>query len=573
MSEESHASGKSGRSGTWGWPVDLTAYDRVPFLYPDEVAALDGWARHCSATSPNTNWPAGTALGLERLLHPINDVLDYTGAPGRPRANTIHLILHELYRRQSSFWAWTPEDWRMTFDIHGPLFQAHPHHITSCRQQLIAISYLLGCFTDLHTLAAFSRGRFAVRIFGQAAITTATERILGVLQHWGYGTNGWRRPMSQTLAIVFLFNRSPRLEDLTSDLLATLDRTGSLPTYLQESLRLLSRALLSLRIIDQAIPLRKQGDHLAPSEEIAPEWLTWCQRWRTTTTLAPETRDTAYYKLLKAGQWLAQEHPEVTNPNQWTRELAAAYVAAVDRMTVGQFNQPGDQRGARYGQPLLPRTKADYLWAMRTFFRDCQAWGWIPARLDPRRCFATPRTISNLIGPNPRIIADDIWAKLLWAGLNLTSADAPAALYDQAGQRAQRHAPWYPLELIKAVVVVWLFAGLRAAEICRLRVGCIRWQKEDLRLANTEVMVPKETVCFLEVPTNKTSTTFTKPVDRVVGEAIQTWEQVRPQQPAAVDRKTGERVHYLFAYRGKPIAQEYVNRTIIYVIRNGSSPL
>src|SRR6266481_7268563 len=35
-------------------------------------------------------------------------------------------------------------------------------------------------------------------------------------------------------------------------------------------------------------------------------------------------------------------------------------------------------------------------------------------------------------------------------------------------------------------------------------------------------------------------TAFTKPVDRVVGEAIAAWEKVRPIQPPQIDPKTGE---------------------------------
>jgi hypothetical protein len=30
---------------------------------------------------------------------------------------------------------------------------------------------------------------------------------------------------------------------------------------------------------------------------------------------------------------------------------------------------------------------------------------------DPYQCFATPRSIRALSGPDPRIIADDVWAK------------------------------------------------------------------------------------------------------------------------------------------------------------------
>ena len=61
----------------------------------------------------------------------------------------------------------------------------------------------------------------------------------------------------------------------------------------------------------------------------------------------------------------------------------------------------------------------------RAFFRDLQEWEWIPRRFDPARALSTPRSLRALIGPDPRVIADDIWAKLLWAGLNLEAADLP----------------------------------------------------------------------------------------------------------------------------------------------------
>ena len=64
----------------------------------------------------------------------------------------------------------------------------------------------------------------------------------------------------------------------------------------------------------------------------------------------------------------------------------------------------------------------------------------------------------------PRVIIDDVCAKLLWAGLNIEPDDLPAA----AG------GPCYPIELIRAITLVWLFVGQRSDEIARLRVGCIR---------------------------------------------------------------------------------------------------
>ena len=67
------------------------------------------------------------------------------------------------------------------------------------------------------------------------------------------------------------------------------------------------------------------------------------------------------------------------------------------------------------------------------------------------------------------MIADDVWAKLRWAGLNLTVEDLP-------GHATTGGEPWYPVELVRAVGLLWLFSGLRVDEIARLRLGAIGWQ-------------------------------------------------------------------------------------------------
>src|SRR5439155_27319402 len=187
---------------------------------------------------------------------------------------------------------------------------------------------------------------------------------------------------------------------------------------------------------------------------------------------------------------------------------------------------------------------------------------WIQRKFDVRRSFGTPRPIRALIAPDPRVIADDIWAKLLWAGLNLTVDDLPVSV-SLPGPAKEKRDPAYPLEMVRAMVLVWLFAGLRLSEFRRLRVGCIRWQREDVMVQGTDEVLAKDAVCWLDVPINKTGTAFTKAVDLVVGEAISAWEQVRPPQPAVVDPKTGEVVHYLFSYRGTQIGSLYLNERLI----------
>ena len=46
-------------------------------------------------------------------------------------------------------------------------------------------------------------------------------------------------------------------------------------------------------------------------------------------------------------------------------------------------------------------------------------------RFDPGRSLAVPRAVKALIGRKPRVIADSVWARLLWAGLHLEAADLP----------------------------------------------------------------------------------------------------------------------------------------------------
>jgi integrase len=223
-------------------------------------------------------------------------------------------------------------------------------------------------------------------------------------------------------------------------------------------------------------------------------------------------------------------------------------------MAVGDHIQRRDHIHARAGTPISPRTKSHVLMATRMFFRDCQEWEWIPRRFDPTRALALPRTVNALIGTSPRVITDEVWAKLMWAGLNLEPGDLPG---NTAGT-------YYPMELIRAVTLTWLFSGLRSDEISRLRTGCIRWQHDGQPTTGDAAdVLAGDAVCLLDVPVHKTGTAFTKPVDPIVGQAIETWQARRPGQPSRLDRKTGEHVDLLFCVRAQPVAKDYINQTII----------
>jgi len=295
------------------------------------------------------------------------------------------------------------------------------------------------------------------------------------------------------------------------------------------------------------------------TEGVPPEWARLCRVWLDTATVSERYRHKSYYFLLNVGRWLAHEHPETSSPVAWTRDLAAEAVAVTCQWRAGDWCTSAPVHIKNRGRTLKPSTYAGRISALRVFFRDLQEWELLPRRFDPIRSFATPKSVLAKIGPNPRVIADDVWAKLVWAGLNLTAEDLPKR---GPFQRKPVESS-YPVELCKALAVTWLFAGLRNNEILRLRLGCIRWQREDVSVRSSGETLAGGTVCMLDVPVNKTSTAFTKPVDPIVGEMISAWEKVRPNGVKLPDRKTGETADFLFLYRLTVVGQTYLNNVLI----------
>lgn len=368
--------------------------------------------------------------------------------------------------------------------------------------------------------------------------------------------------LPNVLGQLFLFNRSPHLEDMNTDLFDRFRTDRMLRGARMNTLYAVQRAVAELGFCDS--PHHRTGAHSLRASGGAPVWEQWADRWHATSTLTPRTRGHVRSTLLKVGRWLAAEHPEAADPADWTRQTCAAWVAALDRMRVGDYAQRTVGLGDRLGKPLEAPTKEGQLAALRRFFSDCQEWEWLPRRFDPQRALVTPRSIAALLGPNPRMIADDIWAKLLWAGLNLQAEDLPVTTSGQ----------FYPLELVRAVTVTWLFAGLRSNEIARLRVGCIRWQHDGAAIdGDSGEILARDAVCLLDVPTNKTGTAFTKPVDPILGQAVDAWQAIRPAQPRLLDHRTSEQVDLLFVFRARRISTAYINNTVIPMLcRKASVP-
>jgi integrase len=542
----------------WQPLLDPAIYDLSPTLSPWECRALKSLTyRDHGRTRTRRLLPGNLSDRLRRLLTPIEDVLNLTQIRYRGvQHNVAPHLLRAVHQFQAPYFVWSREQWLAT------IRQSPPDHGPGLR----AVAHLVAGKRDLHAaLSCFDRRHFAQTVLSRDAVENSVRRVEDEMASWGYGSKGTILKTRIALCDLMLRCGSPLLEDLTPEAIATFYDSG-IPKTVRHGTRQLVRMLVETGVLDSPpIAIDSIGRPKMPtplnnrSPGVPTEWANWCQRWLNTSTLGPNTRQTYYYDLLKVGRWLADQHPDVTNPAGWTRELAADWVAAVNRMVVGDWSQGVETAAYRrlLGSPLSARTKAGHTCILRTFFRDCQDWGWIPTRFDPTRALATPRSVYALIGPKPRVIADDIWAKLLWAGLNLTADDLPRNRVTRQGI--------YPLELVRAVTLLWLFTGLRANEIARLPVGCIRWQHQDGGAAASEPR-DSDTVCLLDVPVHKTGTAFTKPVDRSVGDAIAVWEALRPTQPQLLDEKTGEMVDYLFVWRHRRMSISFINRTVIQAL-------
>jgi integrase len=531
----------------WKWPLNLAQYDRNPELTAQEKEVLHNFMHRRETAHKRARWFAQIKQAIPRLIIPLCDVCDFLNHPPSRRTPLVAAFLQKMHQDQVSYWALSDAQWTAFFQ--GDQARTFITRNSVSRYACLSILYLLGLLSDCRWAKQLPHAMLAQQVFGEAVFQAALGRVSQALHAQGFSefcATGAYLPLM--LGFLFLNQRCPHLEELSSPYLQEMyDTTTSLNH--RAAIHRLAYALFVLQIIPHPIAQYETPPYVSQpgmSDGIHLDWVAWCQRWRETTTYQPDTARAYYRTLLQVGRWLAVKHPQVTSPTDWTQELAIEYIAMVDDMCVGDWTYA--YQSANMGKPLSPATKMSFISVVRTFLRNCQEWGWVKLQLNPAHCLAVPRAILAKIGPAPRVIADDIWAKIMWAGLNLTADDL---LFETA--RAGE-GPAYPIEMVRAVAVTWLFSGLRMNEIRRLRVGCIRRQEQS---------ETGQIVCLLTVPVNKTSSEYSKPVDTVIGQAFAAWEQVRPVAPPMRDRKTGEKVSLLFTYRDVPLGRQFINETLI----------
>ena len=521
-------------------------WDCSPELQPIERDTLIKLAQYVVGRHKQ-NWSNCVRQRLSRLIIPLRAALKWMNAASTTTNSAIHDIILEMHRLEKNYWSWTQDDWLEVLCSSEEVFRKKYGSCGNCRQYVLAIAWLLCGFNRLEAAGCFYHYRLSVKVFGRPATEAAVNKLQENMQRLGFvaADNNIRN----ALLLSMLCQRQVDPEKLELETLKRVITYG--PVYMRRSAATLSRIFAAMGLfpagIDHRILERRRphGEYRATSN-VPEEWLRWCERWRKTAIKAPSSELSTWYRILQCGRWLKATHPDIHSPADWSRDIALEYVAAVCQMKIGQWSEPRHMYQNRIGQLMTASARAGILQAIRVFFRDLQEWGLIIVRFDPVRTFRLPRAIRASIGPAPRVVADDIWSKLVWAGLNLQEQDL------HYGEQLYYR---YPFSMVRALCVLWLFGGLRRDEILRMRTGCIRWQNDEHQGGSR--------ICLLDVPVNKTSTAFTKPVDPIVGEYIDCWEKERNIQPDQLDLKTGELVSYLFMHKAARISQSYINKSLI----------
>ncbi|MBO0782597.1 MAG: site-specific integrase, partial [Ktedonobacteraceae bacterium] len=275
----------------------------------------------------------------------------------------------------------------------------------------------------------------------------------------------------------------------------------------------------------------------------------------------------------------------ICTPEQWTEDLALRFRVDVCTWTNGQYSsdlgQHLLQKAGKLGKPTVPRTIACYLTVLRRFLYDLvrrpHSVGGAQARrirldFSPIEVLTTPRHIRQLMDlASPRDIDLRTWARLAIAAATLSASDLPQG------------AATYPLSLYRALALIWVTSARRPNEIVRLRLDCVRADVAPELLGESDQVIEYLTILaggshsseqegrgkapmlyYLHIPAGKTRGPFYIWIPDYVVEAIEAWKQERPvNQDKHLDRKDREYVDFLFCYRNKPLAKQFINRSVI----------
>ncbi len=581
------------RTLPWHLPVVPEDCDRDPALSAAEEEAIRTIMR-LGPDDVRRDYARAAKLALRRFEEPLAAVYALRRGGNQGLHYARRILYDAMLRRRRAFWGWIDADWLALLRPSTADFvtanRAYGKNADKGRPLLMDFAYLLGGVSDLRAVGMGAvRASMAETMFGADRLEAATRRLLAVLAgHRGLGYAGGvtqYTSIRSALALLMLLNRSPRLEDITVDLvLAALQSVTARPVerHLRADLKQIGVALDALGLLswpEDPEPVADFADTSTAAEGVPHAWAAWGWSWyRRDTRLSPTSRQGTLFGLFAVGRWLATHHPHVTSPEGWDEDLALDYVSHL--CNVARVGDDASPRGRRMmatkgtiGKPHTPQSIHHRLGVLRRAFSDWQdrphAVDGAPARkiairFKPAQAFATPTHLRALIRPDPRDIDQAVWYKLAYAAANLTEQDL---------DRGHR----YPLALYRAVALLWVTSARRMNEIVRLRVGCVRrdWDPGMLDEAGLPVEREGGALCYLHVPINKTRGAFWIWIPEYTADALETWERERPtSQASRVDRKDSSTVDLLFTYRNQKLGNTFLNEHLIPMLcRKAGVPL
>lgn len=553
------------------WPFQAPPCDTSFTLSPAEKTELANWNAH--GAHWDTDWNAlkmAMDQRLTRLIQPIEAALLHYGCQkGNINRNhaCISLLLHEMHRRQTSLWAWDDTTWveivgqtdKEFKSIHYASKDARHISAVYSRQGIMACAYLL-CRIQIYKLVGNCHTLVAARnIFGGVAVEKALHILSSESKRIGRGP---LLLVNIATCSALLANCNPVLEKLTLPVLEKLCEGSSSHNRSKNSYIFLSVLLYNLAILPDCLPtpIQNRRGIIGIDDAMSADWVATIQTWSDNTTYVDKALNRKKAAIAIAARWDTENYPNAAGPQHWTESRAIAFVTAVVRIDKKQWRHPRTRSTHKRGEPAKPSYKKDLLESLRIFFSECHHAKLFPLSFDPKYYLATHKSLLRRRRQNPRPIAPALWAKLREAGLSLTKEDLP--IINSTSVKSSKASPksWYPLAMVRAIAIIWLSTGLRLDEIRRLKVGCIQpafWEENEHSSSSTP------TICSLTVPRGKSDFSFSRPVLKVVGDAIELWEKMRPSIPEQWDYRSKEEVDFLFVWKGKQIPYSYINEKLI----------
>ena len=215
---------------------------------------------------------------IARLLRPLGVVsagLDSPPTPHRRRAmlDVIAVLLVRCTEAGRTFWGWTRQEWvHLVGRDQAEFRRAAPGWAgDEVRPCLAAHAHLLGSFTEFHRPGSFQRLTLSWRIFGRDRVNGEITRARAALAGWGYQLGRDDDTLLPVVACqLFLLNRSPHLEDLTTELFDSARRDRLVDGTRLNTIHALQRAVSALGFCDP--PRQSTGRHSARATGGAQVW-------------------------------------------------------------------------------------------------------------------------------------------------------------------------------------------------------------------------------------------------------------------------------------------------------------